>query len=89
MKGKTFFLFVIIGIFLFSVAGFFYARTSKLEKEKELLNSAIQKEVMRNRDLKAKYYETFNPDRIYSYATEKLKMVPPSSYVITEINNGE
>ncbi len=89
MKRKTLLLFGVVAILLFSLAGFFYARTSKLEREKESLNIAIQKEMMRNRELKTKYYETFNPDRIYSYAVNQLKMVPSFPYTITEIDNGK
>ncbi len=89
MKSKTLLAFFVFAIFLFSVAGFFYAKTNRLERQKETLNIEIQKETNKNRDLKAEYYESFNLDKIYAYATKKLKMVSPSSYLVTELDDGK
>lgn len=89
MKSGKFLVFGIVAILLFFVAGFFYAKTNNLEREKESLIISIHKEINRNRELKTEYYESVDLDKIYSYATQKLKMVPPSSYVVTELDNGK
>ncbi len=89
MKDKTAAILLGFLIFLFLVAGVFYAKTSALEDEKEALSVEIRKETNINRALKTKYYESFNLGKIYYYATHNLKMTPPSSYIVTEINDGK
>lgn len=74
-------------IILFITLGMLYLKNTSIEKSISKLNSQLDELNYENRSLKIQYYEGANLSEIDELARTKLHMMPPTSFIIVEIQN--
>ncbi len=85
---KALVVFVILIIFAFVIGEIYGYRTGILEKKIDTYSTELSNLEKENRNLRINYLMETDPSRIDSIARNKLKMAPPDSYFIVDMEHG-